>query len=63
MNTAANLTGANLLGTVNRAIGLAPIVASNGWYQYIFCTRKLYNCNNKFILLLKLQVHMAIIFL
>jgi len=36
MNTSANLTGATLLGTVNRAMGSAPIVASEGWYQYSF---------------------------
>ena len=35
-NTAANLTGATSLGTVNRAIGLAPVVGANGWYQYTF---------------------------
>lgn len=35
-NTAANTTGATLLGTVNRAIGLAPTVATNGWYNYTF---------------------------
>jgi hypothetical protein len=35
-NTSANLTGATLLGTVNRAIGLAPTVSSNGWYQNIY---------------------------
>ena len=35
-NTAANLTGANLIGTVNRASGLAPTVGSNGWYLYTF---------------------------
>jgi hypothetical protein len=35
-NTAANLTGATLLGTVNRACGLAPTVSSNGWYQYSY---------------------------
>ena len=36
MNTAANLTGATLIGTVNRAIGLSPTVAANGWYQFSF---------------------------
>lgn len=36
MNTAPNLTGASLLGTVNRAIGLSPAVVANGWYQYSF---------------------------
>jgi len=35
-NTAANTTGATLIGTVNRAIGLAPTVAANGWYNYTF---------------------------
>jgi|GEM_PF-4264044 len=35
-NTAANTTGATLLGTVNRARGLAPTVAANGWYNYTF---------------------------
>jgi hypothetical protein len=35
-NTAANMTGAVSLGTVNRAIGLAPVVAANGWYQYSY---------------------------
>jgi hypothetical protein len=35
-NTAANTTGATLVGTVNRAIGLAPTVAANGWYNYTF---------------------------
>lgn len=33
-NASNNLTGATLLGTINRAIGLAPIVAANGWYEY-----------------------------
>ena len=35
-NTANNTTGATLVGTVNRYTGLAPIVASNGWYNYTF---------------------------
>lgn len=35
-NTAANTTGATLVGTVNRAIGLSPTVAANGWYNYTF---------------------------
>lgn len=51
MNTAANLTGANLLGTINRAIGLAPIVASNGWYQYSFSVPASYTtATNYFII-------------
>jgi gliding motility-associated-like protein len=36
-NTNPNLTGATLVGTVNRARGLAPVVTTaNGWYQYTF---------------------------
>ncbi len=33
-NTTATSVGGTLLGTVNRALGLAPVVASNGWYDY-----------------------------
>ncbi len=29
-------TGGTLLGTINRAIQLAPVVAAAGWYQYSF---------------------------
>ncbi len=51
MNTTASLTGANLLGTVNRAIGLAPVVASNGWYQYTYTVPASYTtATNYFIL-------------
>lgn len=35
-NTTNSATGATLLGTVNRAIGLAPVVATEGWYAYTF---------------------------
>ncbi|MCX6296819.1 MAG: GEVED domain-containing protein [Bacteroidetes bacterium] len=35
-NTAANVTGATLLGSVNRSTTLAPVVATAGWYQYTF---------------------------
>ncbi len=36
INSAANLTGATLLGTVNRALGLSPVEATEGWYPYSF---------------------------
>ena len=36
INSAANLTGATLLGTVNRALGLAPVETTEGWYPYSF---------------------------
>ena len=35
-NTAANTTGATLIGTVNRAINFPPTVSANGWYNYTF---------------------------
>ncbi len=35
-NTAANTTGATLLGTINRSIQLSPTVATAGWYEYVF---------------------------
>jgi hypothetical protein len=35
-NTSANLTGATLLGTVNRLINQQPVVATAGWYRYSF---------------------------
>lgn len=51
MNTAANLTGANLLGTVNRAVGLTPTVTANGWYQYSYTVPASYTtATNYFIL-------------
>ena len=35
-NTSANLTGATLLGTINRSTTLTPVVATAGWYEYKF---------------------------
>jgi hypothetical protein len=35
-NTSANLTGATLLGTINRSRSLAPTVGSDGWYEYFY---------------------------
>jgi hypothetical protein len=43
INTAQNITGATLLGTVNRSINLAPVVAANGWYQYSFVIPNTFN--------------------
>ncbi|MBL8016656.1 MAG: choice-of-anchor J domain-containing protein, partial [Ignavibacteria bacterium] len=37
INTTASSTGATLLGTINRAKGLAPVeTGANGWYYYEF---------------------------
>jgi hypothetical protein len=35
-NTSSNLTGATLLGTINRSRSLTPPEAADGWYQYTF---------------------------
>lgn len=35
-NTTQDLTGAVLLGTVNRSVDLDPVVGANGWYEYAF---------------------------
>mgnify|MGYP002631972571 CR=1 FL=1 len=35
-NTSANLTGATLLGTINRSRSLAPTVGTDGWYEYYY---------------------------
>lgn len=51
MNTVANLTGANLLGTVNRAIGLSPSVVANGWYQYSFSVPSSYTTSANYFIL------------
>lgn len=51
MNTNPNLIGANLLGTVNRAVGLTPTVTATGWYQYSFNVPATYSlATNYFIL-------------
>ncbi len=36
INTSASTTGATLLGTINRSMSLAPVVATAGWYEYSF---------------------------
>ena len=35
-NTFNSISGATLLGTINRSISLSPVVSSNGWYQYFY---------------------------
>jgi len=35
-NTTNSSAGGTLLGTVNRIMGLAPVVATEGWYEYMF---------------------------
>jgi len=50
-NTSASMTGAVLLGTVNRAIGLSPTVGSNGWYQYTFTIPNSVTSTNVYLIL------------
>jgi hypothetical protein len=51
INTAANLSGATLLGTVNRAAALSPVVASSGWYLYSFNVPLSFNSNTNYFIL------------
>ena len=47
-NTINSLTNATLLGTINRYIGYAPVVSSEGWYSNSFVVPEAYlsgNCN------------------
>jgi hypothetical protein len=49
-NTTNNLTGATLLGTINRSMSLAPAVASQGWYEYSFNLPPGSIGNNRFVI-------------
>ena len=50
VNTSKSLTGATLLGTANRAIGLAPTVSAGGWYKYTYNIPAAYTSNSNYIL-------------
>lgn len=50
VNTSASLSGATLLGTVNRARGLSPTVASNGWYNYSYNVPATYSTTTNYII-------------
>lgn len=49
VNTDAGLAGATLLGTINRARGLSPTVASNGWYNYSYSIPATYSTTTNYI--------------
>ncbi len=51
VNTAPNLTGATLLGTVNRSTALTPTVASAGWYNYTFAIPGTYTGASNYLLI------------
>ncbi|MEO8086813.1 MAG: HYR domain-containing protein, partial [Bacteroidota bacterium] len=50
-NTAISISGGTLLGTINRAIGLAPVVGANGWYQYTFAVPAGYTGSTNYLVL------------
>ena len=49
-NTAANLTGATLLGTINRLRTSSPVAPSIGWYQYSFELPAGSGGNNRYVI-------------
>lgn len=51
VNTAANMTGATLLGTVNRLTSLSPAVASDGWYNYAFSIPETFTGTTNYLIL------------
>ena len=50
VNTAASTSGATLLGTINRNITMAPVVAANGWYQYTFSVPGSFNGTTNYLI-------------
>ena len=51
INTVNNLTGATLLGTVNRLTTLSPTVAGAGWYNYSFNIPETFNGATNYLIL------------
>jgi len=51
VNTTSSLSGASLLGTVNRSTTLSPTVASAGWYQYSFDIPGTYNSATNYLII------------
>jgi hypothetical protein len=49
MNTSQNLTGATSLGVINRSSSLAPVVTSDGWYQYSFAIPSTFNTATNYV--------------
>ena len=50
VNTTASTTGATTIGTINRAIGLAPVVAAAGWYKYEFSIPGTFNGATNYVM-------------
>jgi len=51
VNTTTSITGATLLGTVNRSTTLSPTVAATGWYQYSFDIPSTYNSTSNYLII------------
>ncbi len=51
MNTTASATGATILGTIYRDMTLAPVVATEGWYQYSFAIPSSFTGTTSYIVL------------
>lgn len=51
VNTSASLSGASLLGTINRSTTLPPTVASAGWYQYSYDIPATYKGNSNYLII------------
>ncbi|MBV5350590.1 hypothetical protein JZU71_05630 [bacterium] len=51
INTAANLSGATILGSVYRLTSLSPSVASEGWYYYTFPIPDTFNTSSNYLIL------------
>ncbi|HPT72941.1 MAG TPA: choice-of-anchor D domain-containing protein, partial [Candidatus Cloacimonadota bacterium] len=50
-NSAQNLTGAILLGTIHRTSGMTPIVGADDWYEYTFNFPTNQGSNKRYVLL------------
>ncbi len=50
-NTSASLTGATLMGTINRSSALSPSVAVDGWYQYSYVIPNTVTSSNVYLIL------------
>lgn len=50
INTSQNLTSATSLGVINRSSSLAPVVTSNGWYQYSFVIPSTFNTATNYVI-------------
>ena len=51
VNTSGNLSGASLLGSINRSIILSPVVSTAGWYEYSFDIPALFNSDTNYVLI------------